>query len=178
MVNTFGLAVAALIAVAPPAGYFIVSYSNASEVLAFEARLHAAAIGLYIATHGEIWQTSKLPSELLQLPGEGEQPIRQYLYDRTGHPSWQWGATLAAPAMERRAPITAGTDVVGSLAVAASLRHILSMTGLIAAMSVLFGLAVDVAIHALPLRLLDRTLGTLDETERTLAAQNSGSTRR
>ena len=172
MVNTFGLAVAALIAVAPPAGYFIVSYSNASEVLAFEARLHAAAIGLYIATHGDIWQSPKLPSELLQLPGEGEKPIRQYLYDGAGRPAWQWGSALAAPAIERRAPIMAGNDVVGALAVAASLRQILLRTGLVAALSVLLGLAVNVAIHALPLRLLDRTLGTLDETERTLAAQN------
>ncbi len=171
-VNTFGLAVAALIAVVPPAGYFFVSYSNASEVLAFEARLHAAAIGLYIATRGDILQTQKLPSELLQLPGEGDQPIRQYLYDRAGRPAWQWGPTVAAPALERRAPITAGGAVVGSLAVAASLRQILLRTGLVAVLSILFGLIVNFAIRALPLRLLDRALGTLDETERTLAAQN------
>jgi diguanylate cyclase (GGDEF)-like protein len=172
MVNTFGLAVAAMIAVAPPAGYFIVNYSSASEVLAFEARLHAAAIGLYVTTHGDIWQSSKLPSELLQLPGEGEQPIRQYLYDGAARPVWQWGSTLAAPAMERRAPIMVGNEIIGSLAIAASLRRILLRTALVAAASALLGLAANFAIRALPLRLLDRTLGTLDETERTLAAQN------
>ncbi len=172
LVNTFGFVVAAVIAVAPPAGYFIVSYSNASEVLAFQTRLHAAAIGLYVATHDDFWQSRKLPSELLQLPGEGKQPIRQYLYDGAGRLVWQWGSTLAAPAMERRAPIVTGGAVVGSLAVAVSLRHTLLRAVLFAGLSVLIGIVVNVAIRALPLRLLDRKLGTLDETERILAAQN------
>jgi diguanylate cyclase (GGDEF)-like protein/PAS domain S-box-containing protein len=173
IVSAIALIVAITTAIAVPAGYFAVGYSDTAEVLGFKARLNAARVAQYIYTHDVMWQYQQLRlSELMQLPEGGEQPIRQQVSDRTGHLVLDEGPDLAAPVMTRRTPITVGDSVVGSLVAEASLRDTVVQTGLVALLSALLGFAIYFAVRAFPMRVLDRTLSALSKTQRDLVAQN------
>jgi hypothetical protein len=121
-VRAIALVVAITTAVAVPAGYFVVGYSNTGEVLGFKARLNAARVAQYIYTHNVMWQYQQLRlSELMQLPEGGEQPTRQKVFDQNEHLVLDEGPELAAPVMARRTPIVVGDAAVGSLVAEASL---------------------------------------------------------
>ncbi len=172
-VSAIALVVAILTAIAVPAGYFMLGYSNSAETLAFKSRLNAARVAQYIYSHQEMWQYQKLRlSEIIQLPEANEQPIGQKLYDQNGTLVLDEGADLSAPVMSRRAPIVVGDSVVGSLVVETSLAEVLRQTALVALVSALFGFAMYFVMRLLPLQALDRALGALGETKRSLAAQN------
>ena len=173
VVNTIGLVVAITTAVALPSGYLAITYGNATEELAFKARLNASRIAQYVYSHDVMWQYQQLRiSELLRLPHDAEQPIRQSVYDNTQELVLEEGDSLAAPTVARVAPITVRGAAVGRVEIATSLQPILFSTALVALLSALLGFAIYYAIRSLPLRVLDRTLGALHDAERSLATQN------
>jgi diguanylate cyclase (GGDEF)-like protein/PAS domain S-box-containing protein len=173
LVNVTGIIVAGLTAVAVPAAYFAIDYTNLAETSTFKAHLNSARVAEYIYTHDQMWQYQELRlSELIKLPEEGEPPIRQKIYDRSENLVTEEGATLAAPVISRRAPIVVSGETVGSVVVESSLRQILNDTWLVAFLSSLLGFAIYFAVRIFPLRVLDRTLGALHATERNLAEQN------
>ena len=174
LVTFVGLLVAIVTAVAVPSGYFLVGYSNISETASFKARLNAARIAQYIYTHNSMWQYQQLRlSELIQLPEAGELPVRQKIYDQAGNLVLEEGASLAAPIISRGAPIVVSGSTVGSLAIETSLRQLLQQTWLVVFLSVLLGFAMYFSVRWFPLRVLDRTLGHLRDTQRDLAEQNA-----
>ena len=97
LVGAIALFIAVITAVAVPAGYFVVNYTNASELLAFKARLNAARVAQYVYTHDIMWQYQHL-----RLYGYGERRTNtdhylpgQYCYQyrikflhRSGFLSW------------------------------------------------------------------------------------------
>ena len=173
MLGALALFAAIAIAVAVPAVYFVVAYSNSVEALAFKSRLNAARVAQYIYTHDVMWQYQQPRlEELIQLPETGEQPLRQKIYNGDGALVLEWGAVLPAPVLARRAPIVVTGSTVGSLVVEASLRKALRDTGYVAVLSILLGFVVYGAVRVFPLRALDRTLGDLQRSERNLAEQN------
>ncbi len=162
------------IAIAVPAVYFVVAYTNSAETLTFKSRLNAARVAQYIYTHDVMWQYQQLRiEELIQLPKTGEQAIHQKVYGGGGELVLEDGPVLPAPVMAQRAPIVVAGSTVGSFVVEASLREALIDTGYVAGLSVLLGLVVYGAVRVFPLRALDRTLGELQKTERNLAEQNT-----
>ncbi len=173
-VKAIALFVAITTAIAVPAGYFAIGYSNTAEVLGFKGRLNAARVAQYIYSHNVMWQYQQLRlSELVQLPEGGEQPIRQKVYDQNEELVLDEGPDLAAPVMARRTPIVVGGSAVGSLVAEASLRETLVQTGFVALLSTLLGFAIYFAVRAFPMRVLDRTLGALTETQHNLVRQNA-----
>jgi diguanylate cyclase (GGDEF)-like protein len=173
LVSAIGLAVAITVAVATPSVYFIHDYINASAKLTFKARLNAARVAQYIYTHDGIWQYQQLRfAELIQLPETGEQPIRQKIYDLANRLVLEEGAHLGAPVVTRSAPIVIAGSTVGVFIVEESLRKTLYETGLVAIVCSLIGFAAYFALRIFPLRVLDRTLGLLHDTQRSLAVQN------
>ena len=172
-VRAIALLIAITTAIAVPAGYFVVGYSNTAEVLGFKARLNAARVAQYIYAHNVMWQYQELRlSELIQLPEGGEQPIRQKVFDQNEKLVLDEGPDLAAPIMTRRVPIVVSDAAVGSLVAEASLRDTVFQTGFVALLSALLGFAIYLAVRALPMRVLDRTLSALNATQRTLVTQN------
>jgi diguanylate cyclase (GGDEF)-like protein/PAS domain S-box-containing protein len=173
LVSAIGLAVAIAVSVATPTVYFIHDYVNASAKMTFKARLNAARVAQYIYTHGGIWQYQQLRlADLIQLPETGEQPIRQKIYDQSGRLVLEEGAPLAAPVATRSTPIVVAGSTMGVFIVEESLRETLYGTGLVAIVCSLIGFAAYFALRIFPLRVLDRTLGALHETQRNLAVQN------
>lgn len=172
-VRAIALIVAITTAVAVPASYFAIGYSDTAEILGFKARLNAARVAKYIYTHDVMWQYQTLRlSELMQLPERGEQPIHQRVFASNGELVMEEGPKLPAPVMMRSAPIVASGEVVGTLAAEASLDGALFRTGLVVLLSALLGLAIYYAVRALPMRVLDHTLSALNDTQRTLVTQN------
>jgi len=62
---------------------------------------------------------------------------------------------------------------MGAFVVEESLRKSLYETGLVALVCSLIGFGAFFALRIFPLRVLDRTLGDLHETQRSLATQNA-----
>ena len=172
LVSTIGLTVAVTVAVATPAIYFIHDYMDVSEQITFKAKLNAARVAQYIYTHGGMWQYQQLRlAELIQLPETGAQPIRQKIYDQANRLVLEEGASLAAPVETRSTPIVVAGSTVGTFVVEESLQGTLNETWLIAFVSTMIGFAAYLALRTFPLRVLDRTLGVLQETQHNLAVQ-------
>jgi diguanylate cyclase (GGDEF)-like protein len=172
-VNGFALFVAIVIAIVVPVGNFIDNRSDAIAMLEFKGRLNAARIAQYIYTHETLWQYQQLRlAELIQLPDTGDPPINQRIYDESGSLVYTQGVTLAPPVMARRTPIVVSGWTVGWLVVETSLSEILRQAGLVALVSMVLGFGVYASARLLPLRLLDRVLAALHDTQRNLEIQN------
>ena len=172
LVSAIGLTVAITVAVATPTVYFVHDYINASAKMTFKARLNAARVAQYIYTHGGMWQYQQLRlAELIQLPETGEQSIHQKIYDQANRLVLEEGEHLGAPLVTRSVPIVVAGATVGAFLVEESLRKTLYETGLVAIVCSLIGIAAYFALRTFPLRVLDRTLGVLQETQHNLAVQ-------
>lgn len=173
LVSAIGLIVSVATAVALPCVFFVVGYTNTSETLAFKGRLNAARVAQYIYTHSEMWQYQRLRLvDLIQLPEAGEKPVRQKIYDQAGKLVLEEGPPLVAPITAQRAPIVVAGTTVGTLVAESSLQETLQETWLVAFLGALFGFAVYFAVKWFPLRVLDRTIGALRDSQKNLADQN------
>ncbi|HVZ52999.1 MAG TPA: EAL domain-containing protein [Pseudolabrys sp.] len=172
-VGALALAVAVVVALVVPAGYFVLGYHDRAATLDFEAHLNAARVSQYIYTHNVLWQYQQLRlSEIVQLPAGGGGPIRQKIYDADGRLVLDDGDAVAAPVLSRKASIVVSGATVGSLVAEASLRGTLIGTGFVAILSSILGLVMYLAARMLPLRALDGAVAALTHTQRDLATQN------
>lgn len=173
LVSAIGLAVSITTAVVAPCGFFGVGYVHIGDMLDFKARLNAARVAQYIYTHNAMWQYQRLRlDELIQLPEAFEQPIQQRIYDQAGHLVLEHGQPLAGPILARRTPIVVAGATVGSLVAETSLRELAAETAIVAVLSIMLGFFMYFALRILPLRVLDRTIGALRDTQNRLAEQN------
>src|SRR5664280_17111 len=173
LVSAIGLTVAITVAVAPPSMYFIHDYYKTAEQMTFKARLNAARVAQYIYSHDGMWQYQpERLAELIKLPVTDEQPIRQIIYDQNNRLVLEEGAPLAAPVATRSTPIVVAGATVGVFVVEESLQETIFATGMVAFVCSLIGFGAYFALRIFPLRVLDRTLGVLHETQRSLALQN------
>nr|WP_295462683.1 EAL domain-containing protein [Mesorhizobium sp.] len=173
LVSTIGIVIALLAAVLTPAGFFADAYTDARDTLAFKARFNANRVATYIYSHEELWQYHQLRLvEQMQLPSDYGEPIHQKLYTSDGRLVLEEGPSQAWPVITSRADIVVGGTPRGYLEVTSSFRGALPLVGIVAALSALWGAAVYFAVRTFPLRVLDRTIGELNEAQRTLAEQN------
>ncbi len=173
LVSTIGIVVALLAAVLTPAGYLYDAYTDARETLAFKARFNANRVATYIYGHEELWQYQQLRLvEQMHLPTAYSEPIHQKLYTSDGKLILEDGPLQAWPAITSRADIIVGGTPRGYLEASSSFRGALPLVGIVAALSALWGAVVYFAVRTFPLRVLDRTIGELNEAQRTLAEQN------
>ena len=172
LVSAFAAIVAVFIVIALPCGYFIEERSDAAAMLMFKGRLNAARISQYIYTHEDLWQYQQLRlAELILLPETGEQPVNQKIYDEDGNLVYTEGIALPAPVVARSIPIVVSGWTMGQLVIETSLSNVLQQAWLVAFVSVLLGFGVYASARFLPLRLLDRALNALHDTQRNLAVQ-------
>jgi diguanylate cyclase (GGDEF)-like protein len=174
LVSAIGLTVAIMAAVATPSMYFIHDFVDATAQMTFKARLNAARVAQYIYTHDGTWQYQQLRlAELIQLPETGAEPIRQKIYDRINRLVLEEGGPLQAPTVRRSVPIVVAGSTVGVFVVEESLRETLYETWLVAFVCSLIGFGAYFALRIFPLRVLDRTLGKLQQVERNLSEENA-----
>jgi diguanylate cyclase (GGDEF)-like protein len=173
LVSAIGLAVALVTAIAVPGIYLVNSYLHMADELAFKASLNTDRLAKYIYTHDSFWQYQQIRLvEQIALPAVGHEAIQQKIYTADGELVLEDGPPLAAPFIIRRVPIVVAGSTRGYLEMAQSFRNDLYMFAVVAALSLLGGAGIYFVLRVLPLRVLDRTLGTLNDAQRRLTAQN------
>lgn len=164
LVSVIGLVVAIITAVSIPLVYLAVGYTNASSLLDFKARLSASHVARYADGHSTYWQyQSVLLSELFDKTETGKD-TRKRITDSSGKVVLERGPDLAGPILTRGAPITVAGSDIGRVEIGVSLRTMLRETAIVTFFSLLLGLAMFFAACVFPLRVLDKTLGTLQRT--------------
>ncbi len=172
-VSSIGVAIAIIIFVAAPAGYFVVRYASDVNELDFKSRLTAGNLAKYIYRYRELWQyQAPRLAELMDFGPQDYINFTQEVYDRTGKFVVRSGSQLMGPLLVRSADIVVTGIPVGRVDAMIGLRPLLESTGLVALFSGLLGFVAYFAIGLFPLRALDRTIEELHHTERNLAEQN------
>ncbi len=156
--------IAVTIALAGPAGYWVLSLRGESKEAAIAARLHAAFLTQAIGGEAQGWQSRV--AGLIDVPlAPGELPERRRIEDLTGRAVGETGPVLATPILEQRTTLSTPEGPVGAVVVARSLRPVAWLTALVALVSALLGGAVFASLRLLPLRALRRTLTKLRQQE-------------
>ena len=71
---------------------------------------------------------------------------------------------IGAPILMRASPIVVSGETVGRVEVETSLRRLMAESGVVAVLSVVLGFGMFFAVRVFPLRVLDQTLGALENT--------------
>ena len=171
VVAGLGLCIGLTVALASPAGYLLVAYTELGSELSLLAELKATRLAKYIYVHRELWQYHRIRlAELTEIPEAREVSAQQRIFDTTGKLVLETGETPAWPVMARSAPIVIAGLPGARIETATTLRHVLIRTAIVAIASSLLGLAVFFVIRVLPLRIIDRTLAQLEATQARLLA--------
>ena len=171
VVGWLGLGIGLAVAVALPAGYLLVAWSQLGQELSLLSEIKAARLGKYIYIHQELWQYQTLRlAELIEVPEARGLAYTQRVLDAARTLVLETGDAVASPALRQTAAIIVAGAQVGTVETASSLRPILIRTGLVAALGSLLGFAVYFAIRTFPLRIIDRTLAQLQSTQARLLA--------
>jgi diguanylate cyclase (GGDEF)-like protein len=177
IVGTIGFLIAILTAISIPGIYAAFIYFGESAHNAEHARMSAIRLSQYIYANETLWQYRRLRLlefiEPIDPLDPAETGLRQRVVDGTGNTLVEVGPAPAFPVVTRSAPIVVAGETVGRVDVQSSLRGFFPMGGLAAAFGFALGFAVYFTVRIFPLRVLDRTLGALQATERRLSVQNA-----
>lgn len=164
IVSRVALLIALAVAFVLPSGYWAVAYSNLSSELDFKAMVKAAALNSMVASSPELWMYAENRlAGLLQrepVPLESERVV---VYDEGGQLLAAVGTEPSSPVLRRTHLLHDGARVAGRLEVVDSLRGVLYGTAIAAALGLLLGGAVFVALRTFPLRALRRVTDALFE---------------
>ena len=166
VVGWLGLILGLAVAVALPAGYMLVAFSQLNHQLLLLAELKAARLAKYIYVHQELWQYQTLRlAELTEVPEAKEITGQQRIFDSSGKLVLETGEAPAFPVARQREPVVVAGSRVATVETAASFGHILIETAMVTLLSSLLGLAIFVVNRILPQRIIDRTLTELETTQ-------------
>lgn len=141
LVGGIGLAVALVIAVAVPLGYFAQGYLHLSEALEFKSVLSAGRVAKHVYANERLWQFQSVRLfELIELPDDAGVQVRQRIIRADGRLVVEQDRTLATPVERFRQPIVVRDEVVAWLEAETSLRPLLINTAWATALSSLLGL--------------------------------------
>src|ERR1700722_7303034 len=151
------MAVALVIAIAPPLGYTIDRYLDYADALAFKAELNAGRIAKFIYSHASLWQYQTLYiNELIVLPANEQ--VHQRVLDDKGRLVAEEGPEPGILNLRRHAPIEVAVQVKGELIASVSLVPLLTDIMLVTVASLALALLSYVIVRLLPLRALDSAL--------------------
>ena len=168
MISWITAAIATLVAVSLPVGFFWLSYQAQKNEVAMEARLHGAFVTQVIAGSPATWrqevgaliETDLTPTTL---------PEVRKVTDAQGSVLARSAGELEAPLLEGNSPLLdANGQLAGEVKVVRSLAPILQKTILVAMLAATLGIAIFVTLRVLPLRALSRALGALHQEKQTL----------
>ncbi len=164
IVSRVALAVALVVAIVLPFGYWSVAFGDFSRQLEFKARVKATALNDMIATLPDVWMYSeaRLEGLLTRNPVPLETEV-VYLYDARGKLVVRAGAVPVNPVLLRSHDLNDGMRVVGRVEIGDSLRGIVYRTALAAVLGILLGGSVFAVLRAFPLRALRQVTDALYE---------------
>ena len=163
--------VALATAVSLPLGYFTVSFSNQSGFLQHQATLTAERLAEYVYVQGASWPYAR--ERLSEIIG-GTQSVSHMLHARVqdagGAAVIAYGPLPDAPAHSESAPVVVAGDHVATVFVTASMRALVLSTVVVGLFAALLAVGALAAMHLLPLRALDETIGALQGSLQTIEA--------
>jgi signal transduction histidine kinase len=172
LIRQLAFAIGIATAILVPAGFGVMAYQDEVRFRNYQARLAAERLSVYAYVQGEEWiYTHHRIGEFLTNATGSMEPVEHRVYGRNGKLVLTQGPRIGAPSITAETPIRDGVDIVGHVAITASLGGVLTKTVLFAALGLLLGGAVYVSIHSLPLRALKRALDELRRTEDVLIKQ-------
>ena len=160
----FAASAAALIAISPPVGYFLLSHQAETRESAVAARLHAAFLTQVVLRSGSNWQRDiegLIESDL----APGTLPEQRLVRDAVGRVVSKTGPTLQPPVITSSAALLGTDGPVGEVVVERSTRPILNVALLIAFASLSLGAATFAALVTFPLRALRSTIAAVRREE-------------
>jgi len=168
MISWITAAIATLVAVSLPVGFFWLSYQAQKNEVAMEAKLHAAFVTQVIAGSPATWRQevgALIETDLTPTP----LPEVRSVSDAEGRVLAHSAGELEAPVLDGSAALfDANGQLAGAVKVARSLTPILKKTMLVALLATTLGIAIFVTLRVLPLRALRRALGALHQEKQTL----------
>lgn len=166
-----GVIVSAAVALVIPGTYAAIAYLQEADALSFKARLNAGRVAKYIYAQGPMWQFHR--GRLVELIEINEdRTLNQRIYQAAGKLVAEEGIVPRGLPIMRSAPIIVAGQSVGRIETEASALPIVKNASLIFVASSLFGLMIYVFLNRVRLRILNRTLDSLNEREKQLADQN------
>jgi len=167
LVHLLGIIVALATAILIPIGYGLIGYVKEAKRLAFKAELSADRAAQYIYVNSTLWQYQ--PSRLenvISLPGEGWDRVVQRIYNAKGELILRKGDPLPFPTFARSKPIVIAGTTVARIEVEETLRPLLVEAALMSLATIALGFLAYFAFAIVPLRVLDRTLGALETSNK------------
>ena len=133
--------------IAIPLGYFLVTQRYESDTLQAEAHRSANIISEIIDENPGTWRTDKRRLVVtLILNGSFTATHRNHVRDLQGNSIAFIPVVLDWPVLLRNAVLSDGTEIVGEVEVAKSLRPLLIMTGMVTLISFLLALTIYFAL--------------------------------
>ena len=163
-------AVAVIVAISLPLGYFSISYQYQLGMLDAQAEINARIASQVINTNPEMWRfmNERLEEFLSRRPRLGFAEIRR-IVDLESKVIAKSADPLDSPTIMRSAELLDSGVVVGRIEIIRSLRPLLIRTGAVAFLAILLSWLAFILLKIFPLRALDRALGDnrrlLEETQ-------------
>lgn len=159
-----GLAVALILAVLPPASYFLREYSRFDELMAAQSRVQANLAARVVTRNPEAWQWA--PGDLLDsIADVSYQGHRSTIASLDGREVASIGQVPPWPGVSGRADIVSSGRVLGSVTVSASIREVILDTLMVLLASGLFGIAIFFPLYRIHLRYLRAANDALARSE-------------
>jgi diguanylate cyclase (GGDEF)-like protein/PAS domain S-box-containing protein len=164
IVSRVALMVAIMVGMALPLGYGIVAYVDFSHELDFKAQVKGTAFSGLITSSPDVWMfaENRMQGLLMREPVPlGTESV--IVYDDRGGLVTRAGREPVPPVLRRDHVLYDATRVAGRIEVVDSLRPVIVGTGVAAALGLLLGLLVYLALRTFPLRALRRATEALFE---------------
>ncbi len=174
IVRWIAFAFGCTITLALPAVFLAEAIFEKRQHLENSAQLAADNVARHGYIFGRLWRyQSPRIHELVRIHPAVHEPVRSIVSDSAGRVIVETDEELRWPVLSATARIVIPGDEGGTVTVATSLAPTLERTALVGLMSLALGLFGYAAVFFLPMRLFDRVLRDLDETQRLLREQIS-----
>lgn len=162
------VAIAIMVALSPPPGYFWLSYQAQKNEVAMGAKLHAAFVTQVIVGNPTSWRAeidTLIEHELTPSALPEVRSVKDALERLIARSQGKLDGPVVTAAADL---LDANGSLTGHLEVARSLAPVLRETFLVALLSATLGIAIFITLRVLPLRALKRALSALHQEKQTL----------
>ena len=169
LITVMASAIAVLVAIGLPGGYFTINYLNIEHTLRHDALETANIASKYIYSNPEMWQfeATRL-RKIIDTDIHHLENVSIKMYDNAGAVFIEQGHDLRRPILRRSSPVRDGIDVVARLEMASSLYPLVLRTVLVTAISIALALAVFAVARVWPFRVIDQAFSHILESEEAL----------
>jgi diguanylate cyclase (GGDEF)-like protein len=159
-------AIAVLLSVLAPAGYFFISYQYMLGTLDTQAELNANVVTSLVMANPTMWQFEQIRlAELLERRSVASVPEGRRILDRQGIIVAEHVDPMDLPIVWRHHDIYDAGVAVAKIEISRSMRPLVIETGLVAIGALFFGILVFVVLRTIPLRAVRKAHRSLQESE-------------